>query len=395
MSEFLLPSARRRKDPALFVSKLPEVPDLRPLPDIIIRGHVDDWSSYGKHLGHVALGLQAAGYSVGVIPITLGTGAANAPDDLKPLLWSPRETRHKWEILITPLGTPPQHVNTVWLTMHESDKLTVRQQLYVRQAKKIITVSEWCADVFEGSGERLGVDVDTVPMGIDTGVFHNRPKRPKSDVFRVGCAARFNFAGWRKNLPQSVAAFLEAFPETGQAKFCLKCYPDDVFAIDHVLKQFRKRPDDLEINGDHVSTTALADWYRTVDVLLHLSFAEGFGLMPLQAMACGTPCVATGATGDAEFISTKNSYLVRSQVVPVEKMTTNMQLTADASYYTGSWHKPVLSDVVTVLRKVKREWHTAPYKNRQKNGANLAKKYTWKTSNRRLLQALRRWKYIT
>jgi glycosyltransferase involved in cell wall biosynthesis len=47
----------------------------------------------------------------------------------------------------------------------------------------------------------------------------------------------------------------------------------------------------------------LADHYATADVVVFPSeWEEPFGLVPLEAMACGTPVVATGVGGSGEFL---------------------------------------------------------------------------------------------
>jgi glycosyltransferase involved in cell wall biosynthesis len=43
----------------------------------------------------------------------------------------------------------------------------------------------------------------------------------------------------------------------------------------------------------------LADYYRAVDLVAQASLAEGLGLSPLEALACGTPVVATAVGGMA------------------------------------------------------------------------------------------------
>jgi D-inositol-3-phosphate glycosyltransferase len=43
----------------------------------------------------------------------------------------------------------------------------------------------------------------------------------------------------------------------------------------------------------------LAEFYRAADLLAQASLAEGLGLSPLEALACGTPVVATAVGGMA------------------------------------------------------------------------------------------------
>jgi glycosyltransferase involved in cell wall biosynthesis len=56
---------------------------------------------------------------------------------------------------------------------------------------------------------------------------------------------------------------------------------------------------------------SIRDLYASCDVWLCGSYSEGFGLPPLEAMACRCPVVSTNAGGPADFIrSGQNGYLV-------------------------------------------------------------------------------------
>ena len=46
----------------------------------------------------------------------------------------------------------------------------------------------------------------------------------------------------------------------------------------------------------------LADYYRAADVLAQASLAEGAGMSPLEALACGTPAVCTAVGGMAQIL---------------------------------------------------------------------------------------------
>jgi D-inositol-3-phosphate glycosyltransferase len=46
-----------------------------------------------------------------------------------------------------------------------------------------------------------------------------------------------------------------------------------------------------------VGQTELADWYRAASALVMPSYSESFGLVALEAQACGTPVVAASVGG--------------------------------------------------------------------------------------------------
>jgi len=48
---------------------------------------------------------------------------------------------------------------------------------------------------------------------------------------------------------------------------------------------------------DPVSRTVLPDWYRVTDLVCVPSYSESFGLVAIEAQACGTPVVATAIGG--------------------------------------------------------------------------------------------------
>ena len=73
------------------------------------------------------------------------------------------------------------------------------------------------------------------------------------------------------------------------------------------LRQLRMLAEELDVADrvefDEASRSALPRVYADADVLLFTSrWAEPFGLVPVEAMACATPVVATGTGGSAEFL---------------------------------------------------------------------------------------------
>ena len=69
--------------------------------------------------------------------------------------------------------------------------------------------------------------------------------------------------------------------------------------------KYQKRADDLGISNDVIFTDFipledLPVFYNGAEVLVYPSLYEGFGLPPLEAMACGTPVIASNITSIPE-----------------------------------------------------------------------------------------------
>ena len=61
----------------------------------------------------------------------------------------------------------------------------------------------------------------------------------------------------------------------------------------------------------------MAGLMAAADIVISLHRSEGFGLVPAQAMALGKPVIATGWSGNLDFMNKNNSALVSYSLIPV------------------------------------------------------------------------------
>ena len=73
----------------------------------------------------------------------------------------------------------------------------------------------------------------------------------------------------------------------------------------------------------NVSDEVLAELYSSSDVFLHTSYAESFGLPPLEAMACGTPVVMSDNKGSRDYAVNGFNALI-SQPGDVKSLSDNL-----------------------------------------------------------------------
>ena len=123
----------------------------------------------------------------------------------------------------------------------------------------------------------------------------------------------------RKNPAAAIKAYARAFSETNAAAHL-------------VIKVNNPKKEDMEFFerelGHQAGYTLITErmekprlnaLIRLCDVFVSLHRSEGFGLVMAEAMALGTPVVATNWSANTEFMTQETSCMVDYQLVPVRK----------------------------------------------------------------------------
>lgn len=122
----------------------------------------------------------------------------------------------------------------------------------------------------------------------------------------------------RKNPVGAVRAFRAAFGARPDVMLVVKVVGgDDVpWAMEDLRRAIGGAPN-IRIVTDRLPQAGMDSLMHHADVILSLHRAEGFGLPLAQGMMLGKPVIATGWSGNTDFMSAGNSILVDYELVPV------------------------------------------------------------------------------
>ncbi|HEX5852574.1 MAG TPA: glycosyltransferase, partial [Solirubrobacteraceae bacterium] len=153
----------------------------------------------------------------------------------------------------------------------------------------------------------------------------------------------------RKNPVGLIEAFKRAFAPGEGPQLLIKTInaPLRALAEEEVLWAAHGRADihviDRSLSGDQLDGLMAA-----CDCYVSLHRAEGFGLTMAEAMAIGKPVVATGYSGNVDFMDAHNSYLVDYEVGRVGPE--NEIYPSD-----GEWAQPSVEHAAELMRRVHAE----------------------------------------
>ena len=213
---------------------------------------------------------------------------------------------------------------------HQNDP--IRRAMFgasVRRASRILTGSLFSRNEIVSAYQVDPALVDIVPLGVSPDFSPNRAVSREPFVLHVGDLVP------RRNLEllvDAVLAIRQSEPECSKLRLILAGTDRGVLA--RLRRRAASTPDALGFVGrpdDH----GLLDLYRRAAVFAYPSRYEGFGLPLLEAMACGTPVVASAAGSLPEIVGDSAPLLSPDDVGSwrgmIRRILTEPVLAADIS----------------------------------------------------------------
>jgi glycosyltransferase involved in cell wall biosynthesis len=321
-------------------------------------GYLAEGTGYGQAAREHLLAMAASGVPVGARPILLGReGPLEVPPDPRAFPEVARLAAHVPPYDTVVLHTPPEvfalvqedgHRN-IGVAAWETEKLPEAWYEPVRAMDEIWVPSAFCAGAFAVVTDR---PVAVIPHPITAPA-----PRPRSfpgvpdDVFLF--ASVFEWSD-RKNPDGLVRAFRRAFAGRRDVALLLKVglrfggNPETLLAsLKRLISPAPWRsPPIYVLEQTDTSPEVLAQIHARADAYVSLHRAEGFGLCMAEAMAAGKPVVATGYSGNLEFMDDETAFLVDYDLVPIEQRLSFLR------FFERSmrWAEPRIDDAVDKLR---------------------------------------------
>jgi glycosyltransferase involved in cell wall biosynthesis len=252
--------------------------------------HDDDYPDFdfedGRHLiGEGTIFLHVGGPLVPLAVLRLGRDFVSYKRIVAHWVWELPQMPHDWR-----LGVP--FVHEIW------------------------TPSQFAADALRTIAGVRPIHVLPHPIDPPAGWPKQRApnnQRPFTALVILNIASSFE----RKNPCAAIRAFRRAFDDDPNARLIVKyanafSYPKAT----ELMKDAAGGAANVTFIGDTMDSAGVDALYAEADVIMSLHRAEGFGLVVAEGMLRGIPVIATGWSGNTDFLTPETGVPVNYTLIP-------------------------------------------------------------------------------
>lgn len=282
---------------------------------IRVFGHVSAPTGLGQGVRGLVQALKIAGISVQVTDVKLG------PAGMLEDVWSDSRDTGTYDACIVAIQPEwlPAFLKTYSVQLQAKYRIaywtweTQEVPQLWQQAEKLFDVlwvpSQFVADAARAS---LSIPVRVIPHVVDafsTASHRARFDLPNSTKIFL-CALDMYSIFARKNPLAAIEAFRRAFSVSEDVLLLVKC--QHPHADPHMFALLQRACDykNIRLMTETLSPQEMRTLVASCDAVVSAHRAEGFGLLLLEAMAQGKAVIATGWSGNTDFMTPENSFLI-------------------------------------------------------------------------------------
>lgn len=339
---------------------------------LTLRAQLDIHGGYGFIIWNTFQHLTKRGIFVTIRPDAIDEQfGTSLPIEMRSAIQRRQQVEPHELFIFTPTHMPSPGKKTIWWTMWESSELGKMQVSLLNRSdvEHVIVPCEWVRKAFIDSGVKNPITV--IALGFNPDDFWPTPVSAAGPTV-FGVAGRVAHCEARKNVQAVIDLFMATFIGVEDVRLYVKIHPNDPI----------KDPKDRRVKffKDVMEPFEIGNWLRSLTALVTLSRAEGYGLFPLQALACGRSVIGCAYSGHADFMSETNSFLVPFREVPVDGTG------AFGAVYEGNWSNPDTKIAAKIMQAVHKKRSLAIDKGAAAHAtvSNL----TWEASTDKLIAIL-------
>lgn len=188
-----------------------------------------------------------------------------------------------------------------------------------------------------------------VPDMVDPRFVPAKKLKPKDRPFRF--LSVFMDLSLRKGWEVMLHEFATQFSDGKNAEWVVQCAPGSARKLKAVIRALKKRghsTGNIKVIGKAPAIDRLVKLYQSADCYVLPTRGEGFGRPYLEAAACGLPVIATGWSGQTDFLNGGNSRLLKYKLVDVPAPDA-----LDCYFLAGQkWAEPSHDDLGRALKEM-------------------------------------------
>lgn len=322
-------------------------------------GRSHSWSFVGQNL---ARSFISKGHEVDLCSTN---GLEFFPEDLKPYLKQENQLKpfYDCQISYTAPTNFPKYLsrgdkNRFGIWCYEWPILPAGFAKYYNFTNKILAPSNFARDIFINN--KVPEDrVVTIPHGINVEQYSNKNKYQLKTKASKKILTNIGQPHLRKNISGLFEAYGRAFKKGDDVCLVAKIsskkieqqFEVDVLKIFHDFKKKYKNHAEVELITEYVPN--IVELYNACDIVYTMSYAEGYYMPGIEAIATNKLNIAPRYGGQLDFLNDDNSLLINGKIIRAEQ---RMQ------YWNASVHNTCfdadIDDAVLKLRKAVNEYDT-------------------------------------